>query len=201
VTDISLDEMRVIFELRAAGGALAVREAAPDADKETLKRLIASVDAMEAAAERGDVEGLVLEDMGRDLALEELSGYPVLKRIWSVLDNQVRRFIYQARGPPCERTARDPRVAPARAAIARSLTRSRPATRIEPPRSSPTTSSCPGSKPNAASAGTGLPVRAVRRAPRSHAAVSTLPPSTKPGRGEVRSARRIVEPGEESHER
>jgi hypothetical protein len=41
----------------------------------------------------------------------------------------------------------------------------------------------------------------VRRAPRGHAAVSTLPPSTKPGPGEVRSARRIVEPGEESHER
>jgi DNA-binding GntR family transcriptional regulator len=115
VTDISLDEMRVIFELRAAAEAFAVREAARDADKETLKRLIASVDAMEAAGERGDVERFVLEDMEFDLALGELSGYPVLKRIWSVLDSQVRRFIYQARGPPRERTARDPRVARDRA--------------------------------------------------------------------------------------
>lgn len=112
MTDISLDEMRIIFELRAAIEAFAVREAARDADKETLKRPIASVDAMEAAAEPGDVEGLVLEDMEFDLALGELSRYPVPKRIWSVLDSQVRRFIYQARGPPCDRTARDPRVAP-----------------------------------------------------------------------------------------
>ena len=44
VTDILLDEMRVIFELRAAAEAFAVREAARVADKETLKLPIASVD-------------------------------------------------------------------------------------------------------------------------------------------------------------
>jgi DNA-binding GntR family transcriptional regulator len=115
VADISLDEMRVIFELRAAAGAFAVREAARDADKEALERLTASVDAMEAGAERGDVERLVLEDMEFDLALGEPSGYPMLKRIWSVLDSQVRRFICLARGSPCERTARDLRLAPDRA--------------------------------------------------------------------------------------
>lgn len=46
VTDISLDEMRVIFELRAAAEAFAVREAARVADKETLKLPIASVDTL-----------------------------------------------------------------------------------------------------------------------------------------------------------
>jgi hypothetical protein len=40
----------------------------------------------------------------------------------------------------------------------------------------------------------------LRRAPRDHAAARMLPLSMKPGPGEVRSARRIVEPGEESHE-
>jgi hypothetical protein len=44
VTDISLDEMRVIFEMRAAAEASAVREAARVAAKETLKLPIASVD-------------------------------------------------------------------------------------------------------------------------------------------------------------
>lgn len=97
VTGISLEEMEVIFELRAVAEGHAARRAALTATATDIARLNESVGIMQAAAEEGDVEALVMEDMRFHLGVGGLSGFPVLRRIWQVLDGQVRRFIYQAR--------------------------------------------------------------------------------------------------------
>jgi DNA-binding GntR family transcriptional regulator len=97
VTGISLEEMEVIFELRAVAEGHATRRAAHTATAMDISRLNESVRIMQAAAAEGDVETLVMEDMRFHLAIGGLSGYLILKRIWQVLDGQVRRFIYQAR--------------------------------------------------------------------------------------------------------
>jgi DNA-binding GntR family transcriptional regulator len=88
VRDVSDDELLQIFPVRAALEELAAKEAARVAGGDT-SVLDAVIDAMHAAAKRGDVRVQVAHDIAFHRALVELSGNRALLQAWLALGIEV----------------------------------------------------------------------------------------------------------------
>jgi len=102
----SIQDLLEAYPVRAALEALAARLAAPAIDDVRLDALAARIDAMRAAAARGDLRAESAADAGFHAEIVAAAGNPVLARQWELLQPHARTFISMAlpdAGPVAER--------------------------------------------------------------------------------------------------
>ena len=96
VTGLPDDEVEAIYELRALIETKAIERVCRTATTEQLASLDALVWEMGAALERRDIPELAELDLRFHRRLIELSGFTLLRHIWTSLDGLVRVKSYQA---------------------------------------------------------------------------------------------------------
>ena len=95
VTGLPEDEVDAIYELRALIEAKAIERVCHDPTPERLAYLDGLVDEMRVALERQDTAEIAELDLRFHRSLIELSGFSLIRHIWSSLDGLVRAKAYQ----------------------------------------------------------------------------------------------------------
>jgi DNA-binding GntR family transcriptional regulator len=96
VTGLPDDEVEAIYALRAVIETKAIERTCRTATPEEVASLDTLVAEMDAALARGDVPALADLDLRFHRRLVELSGFRLLRRVWSSLDGLVRLKAEQA---------------------------------------------------------------------------------------------------------
>ena len=94
VADLSLSEMREIFEVRAVIEGHAVAQLHHQLTKPQIAVLKEVLLDMFQAAQEHDLSALIDADLRFHRSVIEFSGHTLLLRLWEVADLHVRRFIY-----------------------------------------------------------------------------------------------------------
>lgn len=92
VAEISAEEARHAYSVRAALEEVAATEALGAVDETLLGALSDALAAMLRAARNNDVDGLISSDVRFHEAIWQASGNPVLMRIWPMVETSMRRF-------------------------------------------------------------------------------------------------------------
>ena len=100
VVGLPESEIDAIYEMRAVVEGRAMAAATLTADESAFDRLDALVADMAVALESDDLDAIADVDWQFHGAIVELSGFTLLRRIWSSLDGLVRLRSYQALGRP-----------------------------------------------------------------------------------------------------
>lgn len=98
VVGVPDDEIDALYELRAVVEAKAIARACESLAEADLEELERYIDRMLKALRVGDVAQIADNDLLFHQHIVELSGFALLKRLWSSLDGMVRQRIYQATG-------------------------------------------------------------------------------------------------------
>jgi DNA-binding GntR family transcriptional regulator len=92
VSEISAEEARYAYQVRAALEEIAVTETLSRVDDTLLSALDGCLKSMRRAARTKDVDGLVDGDVRFHETVWRASGNPVLIRIWPMVETTMRRF-------------------------------------------------------------------------------------------------------------
>jgi DNA-binding GntR family transcriptional regulator len=95
VSPLSYDDMREVFDVRAAIEAAAIRRTAVRITAAQCAELAALLEAMRASGAAGDMASLADHDMAFHERICTWSGHATLLRAWRLLFVQVQRFIIQ----------------------------------------------------------------------------------------------------------
>jgi DNA-binding GntR family transcriptional regulator len=98
-------EIDAIYELRSVIEARAMAAASEVVREEDLQRLEELIDEMRVALETRDLDAIAEVDWQFHGLIVDLSGFSLLRRIWSSLDGLVRIRSYQALGRPGKSSA------------------------------------------------------------------------------------------------
>ena len=94
VADLSLSEMREIFDVRAVIEGHAVEQLHHQLTEQHIKALKDVLEEMRRAARQQNLNDLIDADVRFHRSIIEFSGHTLLLRLWDVADWHVRRFIY-----------------------------------------------------------------------------------------------------------
>ncbi|HVK22384.1 MAG TPA: GntR family transcriptional regulator [Actinokineospora sp.] len=92
VTSVDTAEARKTYELRAVLERVAATECCQSASDAALADLAPLVADIQAAADRGDPRGLIEADLRFHRTVWEVSGHPMLPRIWPMVEATTRSF-------------------------------------------------------------------------------------------------------------
>jgi DNA-binding GntR family transcriptional regulator len=95
VSPLSYDDMREVFDVRAAIEAAAIRRTAARITEAQCAELAALIEAMRGSGVAGDMATLADHDMAFHECICTWSGHATLLRAWRLLYVQVQRFIIQ----------------------------------------------------------------------------------------------------------
>ncbi|MHA6630012.1 GntR family transcriptional regulator [Pseudonocardia sichuanensis] len=92
VAEISDEDARAGYQVRAALEAIAAEQLAATLSERTAADLQAEVDAMVAAADADDLSGLIEHDVAFHRLVWERCGNPLLPRIWTMVEPSLRNY-------------------------------------------------------------------------------------------------------------
>lgn len=102
VSEISVEEARDAYAVRATLERQALRLALPNMDESQYARLQEDIREMEGAAGHGDVAGNLARDMRFHRRIYEWSGSPTLVQCWGIIEVKIRKFAIVASPPVFE---------------------------------------------------------------------------------------------------
>lgn len=102
VSEISVDEARDAYAVRATLERQALRLALPAMDESHYEQLQEDIREMESAARNGDVAGNLARDMRFHRRIYEWSGSPTLLQCWGIIEMKIRKFAIVASPPAFE---------------------------------------------------------------------------------------------------